>query len=154
MKLILIRHGEKGDGGSLTDKGRWQVKKLATYLSDQKIKTVFCSEAERCIETMVALIKEREEITDIRFTKLVGPKLKKEEYSHLNKRIGRFVEDLDVEFEDEDTVMVVSHNLPIKMFVYYLAKEETKIDEGSVSIFEVSEKEVKKIMVNNTDYLE
>lgn len=154
MKLILVRHGEKDIGGNLTDKGKWQVKKLARYLSDQKITTIFCSQAERCIETMEEIIKDREEITDIRLSRLVGLKTNKEDYSELNKRVGRFVDDLYLEFGDDDAIMVVSHNLPIKMFVYFLVKEEAIIDEASVTIFEVSEKEVKKVMVNETRYLE
>lgn len=153
MKLILIRHGEKGLNGQLTDKGRWQAKKLAKYLSDQRMTAVFCSAADRCVETMEEIIGDREEVTDIRISKLVGLKTKGEEYRELNKRIGRFVEDLYVEFGDEDTILVVSHNLPIKMFVYYLAKEEAKIDEGSVTIFEVSEKEAKKVMINESGFL-
>ena len=153
MKLILVRHGEKSISGQLTDRGRWQVKKLAQYLSDQKITTIFCSDAERCVETLEEIIKEREEITDIRLSQLVGLKTKSEDYNELNKRVGRFVEDLYLEFADDDAIMVVSHNLPIKMFVYYLAKEEAKIDEASVTIFEITEKSATKILVNETGFL-
>ena len=153
MKLILIRHGEIDASGNLTDKGRWQAKQLAHFLSEQAITTIFCSPTDRCEATMIEIIKNREEISDIRFSRLVEAKMKKESYSFLNKRVAHFVEDLYAEFGDEDTVVVVTHNLVIRMFVYYLAKIEAIIEHGSVTIFEINENEAKKIMLNETGFL-
>ncbi len=154
MKLILVRHAEKDVNGLLSDKGKWQTKRLATYLSDEKITALFCSPSPRCEQTMDEIIKNRDELSDIRFSKLIDLKTKGETYSELNRRVSRFVEDLHLEFGEDDTILVVSHNLVIRMFVYYLAKEEAMINEASVTIFTVNEKDSKKIVINETGFLE
>ena len=153
MKLILVRHGEKDASGNLTDRGHWQAKQLAKFLSDQAITTVFCSPTSRCEATMEEIIRNREEVADIRISRLVDAKMKKESYSFLNQRVAHFVEDLYLEYMADDAIMVISHNLVIRMFVYYLTKVEAQIDEGSVSIFEISEKEAKIIMLNETGFI-
>lgn len=153
MKLILIRHGEKDLTGLLSPKGVEQAKKVGIFLSDQKFTTIYCSNSARCEQTLNEIIKNRGETLDIRFSRLVGLKTKKESFNELNIRVSRFIEDLYLEYGDEDTVAIISHNLVIRMFVYYLAKEETKIDEASVTIFDLNEKEAKKVMINETRHL-
>ncbi|MCL4384173.1 histidine phosphatase family protein [Patescibacteria group bacterium] len=153
MKLILVRHGEKDLNGLLTEKGKVQAQKVGNFLADQKITAVYCSTVGRCEQTLTEIIKNREDDLDIRFSRLIALKTKSEEYSELNQRVSRFVEDLYLEHGEEDTVVVISHNLVIRMFVYYLTKEEAVIDEASVTIFDISKKEAKKVVVNETKHL-
>lgn len=146
MKLILVRHGEslanagiKGLDGinKLTPKGVEQAKKIAKDLMDQKIDAVFCSPTERCQETMEEIIKDRKDDIAIHFSKLLEPKRKIESIGNLKDRTKRFFEDLKCEFENDQTVLIITHQMPIRMFSYLINGSDLITENGSVNIFEV-----------------
>lgn len=161
MKLILVRHGESivnakqlALTNGLTDKGKVQARKVARYLSQEKIEHIYCSKSIRCVQTMEEILKRRdEEDIKISFSLLVGAKNKNEDWQELQNRINLFIEDLKIDYVNEETILVVSHAAPIKMFVFQLTGEIVDIDNASATIFEISDRVVSKVMVNETGYL-
>ena len=141
--MILIRHAEsQANVGNtdvencLTEKGISQAKELAKRLLDDRFDQIFCSPAKRCVQTLDELIKGHGEAMGISLSRLLSPKKKGEQYEELQKRIRRFVEDLKVEFENE-TVVVVSHQLVIGMFLYELTGKTELLANGEVKTAEV-----------------
>lgn len=65
MKLILVRHGEteenanriiQGHGhGTLTPRGKRQIKQVAKELADERIDVMYSSDLRRCVETARAI---------------------------------------------------------------------------------------------------
>lgn len=154
MKLILIRHGEKNADGGLSETGRSQLRKLRTFLSDQKIDVVYCSPTDRCEQTTVDLLEGRgPHDAQISLSSLIRPKKKKETLLQLKSRVHIFIDDLRYDHEGDETVVVVSHNRVIRMFIYELTGEDSPIDTASTTIFEIKGDEAKLITVNNISYL-
>ena len=161
MKLILVRHGESVANAKqlamtneLTDKGKHQSKKVARFLSQENIEHIYCSKSIRCVQTMEEILKGREEEDlEISFSLLVSAKNKNEDWQELQTRITLFIEDLKIDYEHDETILVVSHAAPIKMFVFQLTGEIVDIDNASVTIFEISDQVVSKVMLNETSYL-
>ena len=67
MKIIIVRHGEtvgnnlgitQGQNhGKLSKLGLKQVEKLANYLKNEKIDSVYCSDLNRCKESIIPLLR-------------------------------------------------------------------------------------------------
>ena len=138
MKLILIRHGEsQANAGNvapknnLTKRGWEQAEQLAEELKEEKIDQIYCSNTERCLETMEAILGRRNEEINICLSKLISPKIKTEDYNKLQKRIRRFIDDLKIEFEKE-TVAIVSHQLVLGMFIYELTGKTERLGNGEI----------------------
>lgn len=146
MKLILVRHGESlantgiqiidGNNG-LTEKGKQQAKAVAEQLKLEKIDAVFCSPNQRCQETMEEIIKDRTDSPAIHFSKLLEAKKKIESIGNLKDRTKRFLEDLKCEFENNETVLIITHQMPIRMFSYLINGSDLITENGSMNIFEV-----------------
>jgi broad specificity phosphatase PhoE len=152
MKLILIRHGESeknagthGRTNGLTSKGKVQVKETSKKLMDEKIDVVYCSPTKRCEETLNEIIKNRSENMQISFTRTLGPKRKVETLEQLEKRIELFLEDLIHDHIGDETVVVVSHNMPIRMVVFKYTGEDMTIENGSITTFEVTDKVIRRL---------
>lgn len=147
MKLILVRHGESeanvgltqitGTNG-LTEKGKEQARQAAKKIMDEKIDAVFCSPSERCKETMDEILKIIDGNVPIHFSKLLGPKMKTEEIAYLKDRIKRFIEDLKCEFGNDETILIITHQMPIRMFSYILNGKDLITENGSVDTMEVT----------------
>lgn len=139
MKLILIRHGES-ETNNLTEKGKKQIKETREKLVSEKIDVIFCSPTNRCQETMEEILKNREDNVMISFSKLIEPKRKAETIGELKDRISLFIDDLKYEFGEDQTVVVISHKMPIRMFACILTAKDLAAENGSVNIFEVESK--------------
>lgn len=146
MKLILIRHGEsKANAGEpdrvngLTSKGLEQVKKLANYLGDNRIDHFYCSNTTRGIETLTGLLKDRGEEVQVSISRLIGPKMTMETMENLKGRIIRFIEDLKIEFGDEQTVAVISHKEALRMMYYLIMGKDMLFENGGATMIELSQ---------------
>lgn len=146
MKLILVRHGESEANAGLTEitgtngltkKGKEQIKEATKKLMGMKIDAVFCSPTERCKETMDEMLEILDEKIAIHFSKLLGPQKKSESIAYLKDRIKRFVEDLKCEFENDETILIITHQMPIRMFSYIINSKDLVTENGSVDILEV-----------------
>jgi broad specificity phosphatase PhoE len=161
MKLILIRHAEsdKNAGKStkenrLTPKGQLQAKKLAKYLSQEKIDHIYCSNSTRCIETMEALLQNRDDETiGISFSKLITAKKKTENWEEIQTRIRLFMADLSLQHEDGESIVMISHAASIKMILFLISGNLEEINNASTTILEIGGKKIKKILVNEIQYL-
>lgn len=160
MKLILIRHaqsernaGIESERNGLTEKGKTQAKRLANSLAKEKIDYIFCSNAGRCIETLEEIIKGQKVEMGISFSRLLSPKMKSEEFSQLQRRIKRFIEDLRIEFEGE-TVAIISHQMEIRMFLLELTKEATGVSNASMSTVVIEGEKATVVSINETGFLE
>ncbi|MFA6944288.1 MAG: phosphoglycerate mutase family protein [Pedobacter sp.] len=156
MKLILVRHGESqlnagkvSERNDLTERGREQAKKAAKYLMDENIDQIFCSNTERCIQTLDEILKNRTEAMGISFSKLLSPRRKVENLEGLKRRIYRFIEDLKIEFERE-TVVIIAHQWSIRMMMFLLTGENVNVENGSVTILNINGENISKIVVNET----
>ena len=154
MKLILIRHGESahnrgykvaGEENNLTAIGVQQAIKVGQELTKQKIDVVYCSPKPRCVQTLDEILRVREDNMPIHLTKLVGPKLKKENYEKLKMRIELFIDDLRYDHKDEETVVVVSHLLPIEMFTFLLTGTKIRAENGQIVEIELKQDSRNKI---------
>lgn len=156
MKLILLRHGEsqvnagnkKAGENNLTAKGRRQMAVAVKQLVGQKIEAIYCSPTLRCQESMEEILRGRGREIQVCFSKLLKPKLKEESLEELKARIEMFYDDLLVEFEGEETVLVVGHRMPLKMFVYQLTGKNVDIANAAVSVFEIKDNKITAIAVN------
>lgn len=140
MKLILLRHGESirnamldeilpGEENNLTIKGVHQAVEAANSLKERKIDMVYCSPAKRCEQTMDEILRVREDQFQISFSSLIGPRMKNEDLSKVRSRVALFLDDLKNDFNDNQTVLVVSHLAVIRMIIYQL----TRNPEGSIA---------------------
>lgn len=146
MKLILIRHGEsaKNSGKEVADnenfltiKGVKQAVVTASLLADKKIDVIYCSPAKRCEQTLDEILRIRSDNFPIHMTQLVGPKLKSETYERLKLRVEMFLDDLKYDHEKEETVMVISHQLPLSMMNYCIKKCDKKFENGEIVEMEI-----------------
>jgi broad specificity phosphatase PhoE len=183
MKLILVRHGEThgnigeilaDDDDELTSKGVMQAKAVAGLLKSEKVDVILSSPLLRAKNTASAIAKFHPgadfiEVDDLRerglgsyvnkrFDEVNWQKLPSDVESRpaIDKRAQGFVE-RTLQNYASDTVVVVTHNAVIRAIVRFLMKGKRK-DYGdfrncSVTIFEVSGKEVKEILFNSTRHL-
>jgi broad specificity phosphatase PhoE len=146
MKLILVRHGESahnrgykvaGEENNLTAIGVQQAIRVGGELAKIKINAIYCSPTPRCEQTLDEILRIRDDDMGIHFTSLVGPKLKKENYEKLKARIELFIDDLRYDHEKGETVVVISHLLPIEMFMYVLTGDKRQLENGEMVEVEV-----------------
>jgi broad specificity phosphatase PhoE len=141
MKLILIRHGESArnrgyevtdEENNLTAAGVQQAVKIGQILLEQKIDAIYCSPAPRCEQTLNEILRNREDEMPIHFSKLIGPKIKSEEYEKLKARVNLFLDDLKYDHEKEETVVIISHQLVLAMVIFLINGEPKKFENGEV----------------------
>ncbi len=141
-----MRHGESkvnaglvAEKNDLTAKGKQQTKELKRHLAEEKIEVVYCSRSERCIQTMEEIMEGRPVDIPIYLSKLIGSKKMAEDWSEVRRRVKRFLADLKIEYEDNETVLVISHLAVLKMFWFELTGKNVKsIKNGAVAIFDYS----------------
>lgn len=154
MKLILVRHGEKDTLGQLSETGRSQIKKLRNYLSDQKIDVVYCSPTDRCEQSTVELLDGRGiKDAEISLSYLIRPKMKSETILQLRARVHIFIDDLRYDYDGEETVVVVTHNKVIRMFIYELTGQDSPVEPASLTVFNIKGNDAKLVTVNNVSFL-
>jgi len=144
MKLILIRHGESArnrgyevadEENSLTAIGVQQAVKIGEDLLEQKIDAIYCSPAPRCEQTLNEILRNREDEMPIHFSKLIGPKLRIEKYEKLKARVDLFLDDLKHDQKNEETVVIISHQLLLAMMILLLTGKTKRLVNGE--LFEV-----------------
>ena len=145
MKLILIRHGESArnrglidEENNLTAKGVQQAIAIGAKLAPMKISAIYCSQTPRCEQTMDEILRIRDDNFPIHFTSLVGPKLKKENYEKLKSRMELFLDDLKYDHEDNETVVMISHQLPISMALFLTQGKQNKLENGEIIKIDVT----------------
>lgn len=131
MKLILVRHGEYFED-SLTIKGVKQAVEAAAKLAEHKIDTMYCSPAKRCEQTMDEILRIRSDNFPIHFSSLIGPKMKKESLTKLKSRVELFLDDLKYDQEENETVLIVSHQLVLAMVILQLTGKTKMILNGEI----------------------
>ena len=141
MKLILVRHGESARNrgyqvadadNNLTAEGVRQAIRLAEELSGTKIDAIYCSSSARCRQTLDEILRLRDDLMPIHISKLVGPKLKKEGFEQLQRRIEIFVDDLKYEHTTEETILIISHQMPLRMMVYMTQKKDKRFENAEL----------------------
>jgi broad specificity phosphatase PhoE len=146
MKLILLRHGESahnrgykvaGEENNLTAIGVQQAIRVGAELAKMKINAIYCSPTPRCEQTLDEVLRIREDDMGIHFTSLVGPKLKKENYEKLKARIELFIDDLKYDHKANETVVVISHLLPIEMMTYLMTGDKRRLENGELIELEI-----------------
>ena len=146
MKLILIRHGESARNSGkevadnenyLTIKGVKQAVNTASLLADTQIDAIYCSPAKRCEQTLDEILRIRSDNFPIHMTQLVGPKLKSESYERLKLRVEMFLDDLKYDHEKSETILVISHVLPLSMMNYCVNKSDKKMENGEIVELEI-----------------
>jgi len=145
MKLILIRHGESAknrgyevadEENNLTALGVTQAVKIGEELLEQKINAIYCSPAPRCEQTLNEILRDREDEMPVHFSKLLGPKIKKEVYEKLKARVNLFLDDLKHDHNKEEILVVISHQLVLAMIILLVTKEAVKLKNGEMKIIE------------------
>lgn len=141
MKLILVRHGESAhnrgykvasEENNLTPIGVQQAIRLGAELHKIKIDAIYCSPRPRCVQTLDEILRIREDNMGIHLTNLIGPKKKKENYEKLKARIELFLDDLKYDHNDKETVVVISHMLPLEMITYLILNEKKRLENGNL----------------------
>lgn len=154
MKLILVRHGESArnagygipnEENNLTIKGVQQAVNAAKKLTEHKIDAIYCSPSKRCEQTMDEILRLRDDDLQIHFSSLIGPKTNKERYEKLKTRIALFLDDLKYDHEGDQTVLVVTHQLAIRMFIFQLLGTQEQVENGSVTMLEIEGETAKRI---------
>ncbi len=146
MKLILIRHGESAHNrgykvasseNNLTPIGVQQAIRLGAELKNTKIDVIYCSPALRCEQTLDEILRIRNDDMGIHLTNLIGPKLKQENFEKLKARIGLFLDDLKYDHKENETVVIVSHLLPIEMMTYLIIKDKRRLENGEKLVLSI-----------------
>jgi broad specificity phosphatase PhoE len=141
MKLILIRHGESahnrgykvaGDENNLTAAGVQQAIKVGESIKEMKIDGIYCSSKPRCVQTLDEILRVRDDNMPIHLTSLLGPKKIKENYEKLRSRVEIFLDDLKYDHKSTDTVVVVSHLLPIEMITFLKTGTKRRLENGEM----------------------
>lgn len=141
MKLLLLRHGESArnlgymvasDENGLTANGVRQAIEAAKELTKHKIETIYCSPARRCQQTLEEVLRLRDDNIPIHLCSLIGPKLRKEKLEKLKDRVELFLDDLKYDHDEKETILVISHLLPIRMINYLVTGEERKAENGEI----------------------
>lgn len=144
MRLLLVRHGESArnrgyrvsdEENNLTSEGVGQVIELAKVLAKKNIDAIYCSPTARCKRTLEEILRDRKNGVVIHFSKLIGPKLRKESLEQFKRRIERFIDDLKYDHRNKETVLIISHQLPLGMMVYVIEKKEKIFENGE--LFEI-----------------
>ncbi len=147
MKLLLVRHGEskknagmwmKGDADDLSPAGILQAIGLGNTLRGKQIDSIYCSPTLRTEQTLDSLLADRDnEDILIRFSTLLSPKKTKESYDKLKKRIQIFLDDLKYEHEEVETIVVITHQRVLGMFLLLLDLEVKRFGNGEVLEIEI-----------------
>ena len=141
MKLLLIRHGESArnrgydvsnEDNNLTSEGVEQVVELAKKLAREKIDAIYCSTTPRCQQTLEEILRIRRDQMPIHLSRSIGPKLRKESYEQLKRRIEGFIDDLKYDHGNEETVLIISHQLPLAMVVWVIEKKERRFENAEL----------------------
>jgi len=139
MKLIIVRHGEStrnakisAPKNSLTNKGTKQAKKISEILKKEKIDAIYCSSVLRCQQTLNIILENQINHLNINFSFLLAPKKKSESLQSLTKRIILFLNDLQNEYCENDTVLIISHQYPIRMINQIIIGDSKKVENCSV----------------------
>ena len=146
------------ESNKLTEKGKEQAKEAGKQLKKHKIDMVFCSPLDRCVETLENIMTECEVDGEIFMSNLVEERFMGEyvgsNLDHINwqeidednkinremgveslvdfkKRVELFLEDLKLE-DGEKTVLIVSHEGPVKMMVNKITGKEMEIKNAQV----------------------
>lgn len=123
---------------TLTAKGVRQAVELAGELVGQQIDAIYCSTSKRCEQTLDEILRIRSDAMPIFMSSLLGPKMKSESYEKLQKRIEMFIDDLKNDHQADETVVIVSHQLPIGMIHYLAKKEKIRLESGKAVKIELS----------------
>ena len=141
MKLILVRHGESarnrgyevaGEENNLTAVGVKQAIEVGAMLAHEKISAIYCSQTPRCEQTMDEILRIRDDSFPIHFTRLIGPKMKSENYEKLKMRTELFLDDLKYDHKEGETVVVISHQMVISMALFLINGKQEKIGNGEI----------------------
>jgi broad specificity phosphatase PhoE len=141
MKLILIRHGESarnrgyevlGEENNLTVVGVKQAVEVGAELAPKKISAIYCSQTPRCEQTMDEILRIRDDSFPIHFSRLLGPKMKSENYEKLKARVELFLDDLKYDHSEEDIVVVISHQMTISMALFLIEGKQEKLANGEI----------------------
>ena len=139
MKLILIRHGESaqnvgldklGEDNNLTLKGVHQAVEAGKNLIDTKINAIYCSPSDRCVQTLDEVLRVRDDDFPIHLTKLLGPKTSLEPFEKLKARVELFLDDLKYDQGETDTVVIISHQLVIRMIIFQITGNDRNLENG------------------------
>lgn len=163
-KLFLVRHGEaennvqeiinsdlNNDIYHLTEKGRWQIGKLAEELKEQKIDLIFCSPILRTKETaqILAEILGLDVVADKRLIEFGQGRLSDKTHSEFvsvfpnwpeeiknerekhgveseeaaQKRLKEFVDELNDKYQNRN-IIVISHGDPLQILRALLLNED------------------------------
>ena len=151
MKLILARHGETIESekdvhmgwlpGTLSKKGKEQIKSLAKRLKNKRINLIYTSDLGRCLETTKEISKFHKSIKVIKsnllreishgilegenkknkyWEKLTGDKLDRkpkngESLNDVYERVKKFYNNI-IKVHKKDTILIVTHGGPIRIF--------------------------------------
>ena len=75
-------------------------------------------------------------------SQLLRPKTKKEGYHELQKRIKLFLADLECELEEDDEILIISHFLIQKMFIYEITGKTEELDNGAIRELEIKKEKL------------
>lgn len=144
MKLILVRHGEsarnrgyevKSEENNLTAEGVTQAIEVAKKLAKKNFGVIYCSPTNRCEQTLDEILRVKDGNQPIYMCQLVGPKMKREKFEEVKKRVEIFVDDLRHDHEDSETVLVIGHKMVLAMMTYVISGEKREFGNGE--LFEV-----------------
>lgn len=172
--------------GKLNKQGQNQSKKLGQKLSTEKIDLIYCSPLNRCQETLKYIQKHINKNTPIITSKLIQERdfgklngadrnqidFKKidkntkknqedgvESLVHLNRRIKKFLTQIETKHSNQ-TVLVISHSNPIRMFFVNLFHKsfsqilkEYKIKNASIHTFNIEKNTIKSTHLDDTSFL-
>lgn len=149
MRIILFRHGERV-GDSLTKGGKRATKCMANQLKEFRIKCVFSSPTQRCLQTAKIIgdqlklpkVEVREELTE-RMQLGHAPTSKEEQewwdhYMDLDYRSilfetcfdfvarnAKVFEEIKEGYHQEDDILVVAHTATAYALLAYITKKQT-----------------------------
>jgi len=137
--------GLKGDEfDNLTLRGVKQAEKAGKKLKNRKIKIIYCSPAGRCVQTLDEIMEVKKSQLPAGLSRLIKPKLKKENLEDLKKRVALFLEDLKCELEEDEKALVISHLPVLKMFNYLLEKKTKHFENGEMREVVIEKEEMLK----------
>lgn len=151
MKLILIRHGESArnrgyevtdEENNLTTEGVKQVIKVGEDLVGKKIDAIYCSQTPRCEQTMDEILRNRDDEIPIHFSSFLRPKMKKEKFEKVKSRVEIFLDDLKYDHEFNETVVVISHQILIRLMNFQLTGKDIKVENGATIELELGKKKI------------
>lgn len=84
---------------------------------------------------MDILLQSREDNMQIVFSRLVGPKKKKESLEKLKFRLKIFMEDLEAEHTEDQTIVIITHQMVVGMMMHLRGMDVAKI--GNAEFLEI-----------------